>query len=47
VTPFDETLVVSDNLVIVSPLSEAAMFAKMFQKDMLLLLSGENTRHSF
>jgi hypothetical protein len=47
VTPVDETLVVSDNLVTVSPLSETAMFPKMFQKDMLLLLYGENTRHSF
>jgi hypothetical protein len=30
-----------------SHMSETAMFPKMFQKDMLLLLYGENTRHSF
>jgi hypothetical protein len=37
----------SDNLVMVSPLSDTAMFPKMFQKDMLLLLYGENTWHLF
>ena len=47
VTPFEDTLMLSDNFVMVSPLSDTAMFPKMFQKDMLLLRYGENTWHVF